>query len=515
MVDEVMHWVAARLRSQRWVWLVPLAVLYATAHWPTDRIVRIMAGLIALAVLTWAIRRPGKALTALMVFLLLQGVGFGFLLRLHVPVKVLRPAGGLKELLGFGIVVSALHALHVGRTRLGKRAQLDAIDKALLAYVAVVTVYLIFPHLFTTFPVSGRWSVRLLAWRADCGYALLAFAVRHAPIPPSARRRFLQVLVALAAMVVLMGFFQWLQPASWSHLILSTGRQVDYQLKVLGNSKDTVTRNLGYLTNRHPLRVSSIFLSPFDMADFLLIPLAIAVERIARDYRSRASYVLCAGILAALFATRVRADALAAVIVVLVALLPMANRPATARLRLLGAILVAAAIVIPSLLGTRFVNAEGGASASRGHVSEIAAGLSALTSEPLGLGIGNVAGVGDRFVMAGNRQGEFTVDNSVLQVGDELGIQTLVPWLVMVVLAWRGLGRAARQADPFAGGIRLAFLAMFVAGMFHHVFLSFPVAWILWAAVGMALRTDNGSGGTEAETLTGNIDQLSPTQPAN
>jgi hypothetical protein len=60
----------------------------------------------------------------------------------------------------------------------------------------------------------------------------------------------------------------------------------------------------------------------------------------------------------------------------------------------------------------------------------------------------------------------------------------------MMFLVWRALGRAARQPDPFAGGMRLAFLAIVITGMYHHVFLSFPVAWILWVGIGLALRPD-------------------------
>ncbi len=513
-VDEVIHWVASRLRSQWWVWLVPFAVLYLMLHSTTGRIEHIIAGVVALVVLAWAIRRPGGALIALVVFLPLQTIGFGFLLRLHVPGQILRPAGGLKELLGGAILLSALHNLHIAHTRQGRRSQLDAIDKALLVYVAVVTIYLLVPHLFTSFPVPNKLSVRLLAWRADCGYVLLFFAVRHAPIPEAARRRFVKVLIGMACLTVAVGLYQWVRPVSWTHLVLVSGRQIQYQISVLGNNVTEVTHNLGYLTNRNPLRISSLFLSPFDMADFLLIGLAIAIERIARDYRSRSNYVLCAGILAALFASRVRADALAAIIVAVVAVLPTPNRPTAARLRLLGAILVAAAVVIPALGGTRFVNAEGGAKSNGGHVTELTAGINELAHSPLGIGIGNAAGVGDRFVLATNKLGRFTVDNAVLQVGDELGIQALLPWLAMLILVWRALGRVARQSgDPFAGGIRLALLAVFIAGMFHHVFLSFPVAWILWAGIGLALRADAnseggpgaGPGGEAVEASRGNI----------
>jgi hypothetical protein len=69
--------------------------------------------------------------------------------------------------------------------------------------------------------------------------------------------------------------------------------------------------------------------------------------------------------------------------------------------------------------------------------------------------------------------------------------------------------------------VRLAFLAIFVAGMYHHVFLSFPVPWILWAAVGLALRPEgaspeasapeDGVGVQELDTYAGNIDEIEAT----
>jgi hypothetical protein len=505
LLDGVISWAADRLRSQRWVWIIPFAVLYAMVRWPTGRIEEITGGIVALVLLAWAIRQPGRALIALIIFLPIQPVLFGFLLAAHVPSVILRPAGGLKELLGVGILISALHALHIGRTRFDRHHQLDSIDKALLGYVAVATLYLLLPHFFSTFPDHNTFNVRLLSWRADCGYVLLFFAVRHAPISGATRRRFVQALIAMAVLTVLVGLYQWAAPNAFQHLILVTGRQVQYQTTVLGNSTTTVNRNLGYLTNFNPLRVGSIFLSPFDMADFLLIAFAISIERIARNFRSRSSYFICAIILAALFASRVRADALAAVIIALIALVPAPNRPITARLRLLAAILVAAAVVVPSLGGTRFVDAQGGSVSNGDHVTEITTGLDELYHSPLGLGIGNVAGVGDRFVLTATEQGDFTVDNTVLQVGDELGIQALVPWLVLLVLIWLALGRAARRSDAFAGGVRLAFVALMIAGLYHQVFLGFPVAWSLWAAMGLALRADPEPPAPVIDTAPGRI----------
>ena len=235
------------------------------------------------------------------------------------------------------------------------------------------------------------------------------------------------------------------------------------------------------------------------MADFLLIGFALAIERIAREGRPWWGYLLCAGVVAALFASRVRADALAALVLTVFALAPAPQRPAAARLRLLAAVCVAAVIVVPSLGGTRFTNSQGGAASNRAHAGEVTAGINQLVANPLGLGIANVAGIGDRFVLPSTSQGGFTVDNSILQVGDELGIQALVPWLLMIVFTWLALSRVAEDGDAFAGGVRLAFVGLLVAGMYHHAFLNFSVSWVLWAAVGLDLKATNGATPGRAE----------------
>jgi hypothetical protein len=453
-------------------------------RWPQARIQHIIAGVIAIGILAWAIRRPARALIALIVFLPFQLVGVPFLMRFHVPIPVLRQAGGLKELLGVGILIAGLHAIRT------EKRQLDGIDKAVIVYVAVVTLYLLFPHVFAARP-PRQWNPRLLAWRADCGYVLLFFGVRHAPISASARRLFVRVVLLIAAVTVAVAVYQWFQPHAFEHWMLYSDRQWLYQVKVLGADPSKAAEVFNRLYSFNPLRISSILLSPFDMSDFLLLPVAIAIERIARQDRSRWSYLLCAGVVFALFASRVRADGVAVMVIFLVALVPSPTRPTAARWRLLAAVCAGALLVVPSLGGTRFTNAEGGKASNQSHVTELQTGFNQLVHHPFGAGLGTIPGVGDRYLLRAHDQGQFSHDNSLLQVGDELGLQALLPYLVLLVLVWRGLSRSARRGGPFEGGVRLALLGMLVAGMYHHVFLSYPVPWTLWAAVGLAIGSSS------------------------
>jgi hypothetical protein len=263
---------------------------------------------------------------------------------------------------------------------------------------------------------------------------------------------------------------------------------VQYQLNVLHNTPAEVVNSLAYLVNQHPLRVSSIFLSPFDMGDFLVLVVALVAERISRDRRSWTNYLLLGGSIAALFASRVRADSLAALVVLGLAVLPSPPRPVTARIRLIAAIAIGAAIIIPSLGGTRFVGAQGGNASNQGHIREITNGIHAMVDHPLGLGIGVQPATANRFLLSGNQIGLYTTDNSITQVGDELGFQALLPWLGFLIAAGVALRRRARGHDPLVAGAGLALIGILIAGQYHHVFLTYPVPWTLWAAIGLALR---------------------------
>jgi hypothetical protein len=461
-------------------WIAPVLVAAALYALSTKQIGVIIGAVIGLAVFAVMVRRPGAALIMLAVFLPLQPLGFGLLLGFHVPASILRPASSFKELMGICILVAALREFREGRQRL------DRIDKAILAYVLVVTVYLIVPHLFSA-GAPSQLSPRLLAWRSDCGYVLVFFGARHAPISARSRQRFFQVVIGIGALTAAVALFQRIAPGTWTHFVLHRAHQPQYLQFVLHDNAVAVADALRYLLNTHPLHVSSIFLSPYDMSDYLLIVAALVAERISRDARSPSNYVLLGAVVGALFFSRVRADALALVVMLVLVVLPAPRRPVEGRIRMILALLVGAALVVPSLSGSRYVGAQGGSSSATGHVKEINRGVSLLVHNPLGLGLGIQPSTITRLAGASGGQTNITTDNSITQVGDELGIQGLLPWLVLLVLTSAALARRARTADEYTTAAGLALLGVLIAGQYHHVFLVYPVPWTLWATVGLAL----------------------------
>jgi hypothetical protein len=470
------------LRSQElFLWLIPVGVAAALFVLSEKMTAELIGASIALMLFVFLVNRPGTALIALVVFLPLQLMGFGLLLGLHVPAAILRPAGGLTELLALAILVAGLRQLR------DTSGRLDRIDIAVLVYVGVVTVYLIVPHLFSSIAPT-QWSPRILAWRSDAGYPLLFFGARHAPIPFRTKDRLVQVLIAMGGFVAVLALYQQLAPQAWSDFVLNTAHVATYEFRVLGLPPSVVAQNLGYIFNISPLRVSSIFVSPFDMGDYLVLVTAAVATRISSDRRSPLNYVILAAVLGAIFFSRSRSDGLAAVIILVLIALPTSRSPIEGRVRLIGVLLVAAVLVVPSLGGTRFVGAQGGTASSKAHITAIENGIDVIESHPLGVGLGVQPSTANRFASTAKTilNGNIS-ENSIIQVGDELGIQALIPWLAMMTFILLALKRRASGGDDFAAILGFGLLGVVIAGLYHHVFLLLPVPWTLWAGAGLAL----------------------------
>src|SRR5581483_4600361 len=461
------------------LWLTPVLVGVCILAFPDNAIEAMIGGAIALLVFAFVASRPGQALIALVVFLPLQLLGFALLLTLHVPGALLRPAGAISEVLALAVLVAGLRQLRDAHHRL------DRIDIALLLYLVAVTLYLLFPHVFAS-GAPTAWNTRLLAWRSDAGYPLLFFGVRHAPIPLRLKNRFFSIVMGLGALIAVLALYQEVAPASWSSFVLNTAHLATYQLKVSGIQPYLIVQELEYLFFISPLRVSSIFASPFDMSDYLILVVAIAAVRI-RDNTGRSwmNYAVLAASLGAIYFSRVRGDAVAVVVILILMALPGARRPREGRMRLVGVLCIGAILIIPSLGGSRYVGAAGGSSSTSAHITEIEHGLKLIADRPLGLGLGSEPSDRQYLVSATSD----TSEDAILQVSNELGVQALVPWLAMMAFILLALRCRARDGDAFASIMGFALLGILIAGLTHHVFLVLPDPWTLWAGVGLALTT--------------------------
>ena len=461
--------------------VLPAFVAYGVYRLNERRITEVIGISVAIALFAIFVPRPGAALVALIIFLPLQGFGFGLLLSVHVPATFLREASYFKELMLICLFIAALRRFR------DESEHIDAMDRALLAYVGVVTIYLFIPHVFATIAPSA-WAPRFTAWRADCGYVIMFFAVRHAGIGARARERFVQSVLGLGWLLVAVGVYQKLSASSYKHFVIFHARQIQYLTTVLKEPIAAVNQGLLFITNPHPQELTSVFISPYDMADYLLLVVGITTARIVRDRRSPWNYVLLAGCITVLFFSRIRADSLGVLLILVVAVLPAPRRPIEARVRMILAIVIGAAVIVPSLGGTRFVGAQGGSTSNHGHIGEFEHGISVAISHPLGLGIGNQAATASKYTAeVGVPPNSLIQSGSVAQVSDELGIQALIPWLFLMVLIFRALLRRAREPDDLVTGAGLTMVGFFVAAQFHHALITYPGPWTLFAAVGLAL----------------------------
>lgn len=469
---------ARRLAIQ---WIAPLLVALGLIALSQHQIQEVIAGALGLLLLIWAVRHPGPSLSLLAVIVALQQVGFGFLYAVHVPGFALRAGGALKDLLGIAILITAVGAMARDGRRLGRA------EKFALVYVGVVTCYLLLPGLFS--PGSPhQWNARLISWRLDAGYPLLFIATRHAPLSERAKNWFLGVVISIGALAAGFAVWQYVSPGGFYNFIVNTGKQAAYETNVLHSSQATVTANLSYLTaSASRIHLGSIFIDPFQMADYLVIVFAVLIERLVRRPGEYLLMPVLGVVGFALFASQLRANAVAVLVVLLASLVPATGRSVLARWRMVLAIAIAAALVVPALAGTRYVGGHNGGTSTSGHIHEITNGIDHLVQFPLGQGLGTNPLSVNRFQAQG-QGGAYTSDNSYLQVGDELGILALIPWLFFVFGVLRALVRRARAPSYVAASAALALVGVLVTGFFHHVFLDFSGSWTVWALAGMGLN---------------------------
>jgi hypothetical protein len=145
-------------------------------------------------------------------------------------------------------------------------------------------------------------------------------------------------------------------------------------------------------------------------------------------------------------------------------------------------------VALPGLASTRLSGAEGGSDSSSEHVRELRTGFDKLFREPLGTGLGSATGVGERFASPD----ALISDNSYFQVGNELGITTMIAFIVLLLAVVRALGRVP-EPTALSGGVRGALIALMVTGLFHHVWTTFPLPWTVWAAAGLCLSRSTAS----------------------
>lgn len=481
--------IATRTASLRWndlvPWALPVGVAYIVYRWPTHRLTLVTAGIAAVLTVAAVVRHPGKSLAVLIVLSPLQ---------VFVLATVFQVSGvGLKSLnsvIVVGIVAAGGWIVLHGRSRL------DVADRIVLAYIAVVTVYFAFPDLFFFGARAGAGgpphdlTVRLQAYRADAGFALLFLGARHARIEPRFRRTVFRATVGIAVVAAAAALFEFAASAAWNDFVTRVIAVPRYQALVLGapvpNPADI--RIHFAVAGKDVIRAGSVLMSPLNLSFYLLIPIGLLLERLVSKRVSH-SFVNLLVVAGGLVATVTRSSVAAALLMAAIALRPDRSSPRPGRLRLaiLGAAGVMIALPLASSTGltTRATHPTTADPSAEAHRTQVEQAIDLLTRQPLGRGLGTAPGVGERFAV----QGQVTSENAYLQVGNELGIPAMVLFIAALVAVLRSLARARDEpAFPLARGLWLAGIGLVVTGLFLHVWLDVNVSWTFWGAAGLALN---------------------------
>ncbi len=465
--------------APRWPWLVPIGVFFAVGMSPMIGLPLMVVAVMALAAVVVLSRHPGPTLVGLVVFLPLQLPLFSFLYTHGVPGAVLRPAGSIKEVLALAVILAAGREVVTGRSRL------DRLDKLVLAYVCVLVLYLLLPMVLSGSTYPHAFSDRLLGFRLNGGFLLLFVAARHAPIDERWRRRFVSAVLTIAGLLAALGLYQFVQPERFHDLVVNDLGIPFFQFDVLQTPLGEIVQLVRW-TTASPVRAGSLFVGPFDFADFLILPAALLLDRLTRrDGRAR-DVVLLVLIGAALLASQTRANVIALAIMALLALSPGPQRVLANRLRLVAIVVLALVAFVPSLVSSRLGGQAESASSTQQHFDEIHGGFDILTQHPLGLGLGTAPSLAIRL----DNAPVVISDNSILQVGNELGVVMMGLFVVVLAAVVIRLWRADREEPPnrLTRAARLALIGLILAGQLHHVFQTFAVTWPLWALAGLALQ---------------------------
>jgi hypothetical protein len=452
----------------------PVVALVAAGGAPVSALAT--AAVVAAAVVVWAARQPGRALAALAVVLPFGPPVYAWLYAEGVPRMAVRPLSGVKEALAVGVVIAGLRAARAA----GRRP--DAVDVVVLAYVAAVTVHLVVPGVVADghAPVL-RFSDRLLGWRENAAWALLFLGARHAPLDAADRRRWVRVAVGAAAVVAACGVYQYAFGPSWRNFVVDTLGYPRYLAEVL-NSPGVLKGFFEWIEIRPP-RAGSVLFSAFSLGDYLLVALAIGLDRLGHRRARPVAVPLAALAAAGVVVSFTRAGMTGALAVAFVSLRPAPGRPAAARVRLALACAALLVLAAPGLADTRVTGGHGGARSSSEHVTEIRRGIETLVRHPLGSGLGTGAGTGTRLGAAGS----IIADNTVIGVGNELGVVTMGLFAALWAVVLGRLRRAAAAGDRLGRPAWAAMVGLVVSGTFHHVFTDYAVAWTTWSAAGLAL----------------------------
>ena len=450
----------------------------------------VVAALAVLLVVLLAARRPGAAALVLVVLLPLQVPLLSLLYALGVPGVVLRPVGGLKEVLLAGLLVHAAQRLAEGRSRL------TGLDGLVLALTALVGLYLVAP--FAGELGDQPLSTRLLAARGELIGPLLLLAVRHAGFGQVLVERLVRCFLGAALVLAAFVPVELALADVWERLVVDVLEVPAYSAEVLGVPVRFI-RDVNEIGGVEFVRAGSLLLSPLGLGFLLSVATVLALTRLLQRPEAGRALVL-GGLAAALVLTGTRSAVLGALVATAVVLrLAVRERLPGRVLGVLGLATVGVALLpIADTLVLRSSAVVGGDERStEAHFASTAEALGVLVSEPLGRGLGAVGGVGRRSGV----DDALIAENAFVEVGNEVGLLGLVVVVALVVVLVRAsVARADRFGGLGAAGAGVV-VAVAVVGLFLQVLSHIPTVVVTFTLAGALLGADRTGSTAQSPAL--------------
>ena len=490
------------------VWCLPAFVFVAVKWLPLSKVESLLAAGLALVAMAAVWRWPHRAVLVLVAALPFQFLGLAFLYRLGVPGPLVRALAAYRDVIVVGLFVLGFH-----RAR-SEGMAFDVLDKLAIAYVVLVTAYLAFPNLFV--PTINEFnriapqdlSVRLLSYRANVGFVLLLFALRHLPASDELLRRVARVILVAGLVVAAVTVFEFFFSSSWNSFAVHRVGALRYERDVLHTFRPDPgdIRAYVHVGGRTIDRAGSVFGDPIQSGFYLLLPFGIALSLAARRRLSYA-YVALPLLAGAILLTYDRSAVLAALVVAGFSL--RQREGARVRLALVlgtGAVLLMFAAVAAGFTG-RLGGANGSApNSNTGHLQALHRGAATLAHRPLGVGLGSEPGIAYRF-----DTGEQVVsENAYLQIGTTVGIPAMVLFVLMLAILLSRLGRlpSTGEGNPLTRSYLPIGLGLAVGGLFLHIWNGIPMALTFWGGAGLVLSAADDGDRSAVGDVTKDVDVL-------
>ena len=447
-------------------------------------------------------RSPGRVLVlgpvALGVALLVVWPTFswplqGALFRLGVPGGLLRwGIGAVPDVLAAGLVGAGL--VHAARTR----QKPERLDWAAAAFVGLVGAYLLADRLAlaTGGDLFGDGpdglSVQLVALRAAVVAPLLLLAVRSFSIPAATVERLLDVVQVAAVVLAVGGILEAIFPGTWNHVGIHVLRLFQLRREAYGTATPNDLVVYTGVGDRDLVRAGSFLLEYLQLGFALLAGLAIALVRAARTLRPAhvaSVLVVAGGVLASQGRAAVACAAVAGV-VVLVTRPAGAERSRMARLGAVAAVVVVALAITTGLVSRLISTTDHGDQSTSVHVNSTREALEILGDHPLGTGLGTGTAGSSRPHEGGNLISE----NAYLDIGIQVGVVSLVAFVVVVALLLVALWRRRDDGDVVVVALA-AVVGLTLGGFVLHTWQMNETTFVVLALAAIALPRPSAPAG--------------------